>query len=65
LPNVGPALAHALEPILHAARQLPPADRLAWLAELRVHAPALVDAIEQLLRADAQPGSALSGGTNG
>jgi hypothetical protein len=48
--NVDPALERALEPILRAVRSLSPADRRAWLYELRADAPALAAAIEKLLR---------------
>jgi hypothetical protein len=59
--DLGPELRDALEPLLITARSLVTADRRAWLHELRNEAPALADALEQLLGA-ADPGDASTAG---
>lgn len=43
--------AHPLTPLLMLAREQTPDDRTRWLAKLRVEAPTVVAALEQLLRA--------------
>ena len=47
-----PELRVTLAPLVLRARRVPPADRAAWLDELRKRAPVLVSALEQFLDPD-------------
>src|SRR5689334_6712172 len=52
MPVLDPDRWPLVEPLLDQALDLPPAERAAWLAELRTRSPAIADEVASLLAAD-------------